>query len=172
MISELASPAGLLLSAIFAYAGFSKLRNPRSTKAAMSAFGLPPAISRLLGPIEVAVAVLLLVRPNVAALLAALLLVGFSGVVVRSIQRRLPVRCGCFGGSDDRPVGIDTLVRNGLLLAACALVFAGLSRFHLPTIPSFLVALGGAVMAALVLALLRVRIDTGSVFAQRLAGQP
>lgn len=167
MLTELASPAALVVAAIFLIAAAAKLRSPGSTRRAVAAFGLPPFVASLLGPVEVMTAAALLFFPRVGAVLAVMALVSFTTIVVRSIRRGLSVRCGCFGASDDRPVGIDTVVRNLLLLVLTGPALA-ITRVERPTLPAMIVVGAGTISAMIAIALVRLGQDVGTIFVQRL----
>src|SRR5689334_3162911 len=112
------------LSAVFAVSAWSKLRTPsaRHTFARTTA-DLGGVASRWVAPVatvvvgaEAATALALLLpwtRPA-AFVAAALLLVGFTVVIVRAIRGRRAVACACFGASAT-PVNASHVVRNGLL---------------------------------------------------------
>jgi Methylamine utilisation protein MauE len=168
VIAELAPPAAFAVAVVFAWAAISKLRNPASTDAAVAAFGLPNVVSPLLVPAEFAVASALILRPVLGAVFAVCLLGGFCVVVVRAIRTDTPVQCGCFGGSDDRVIGVDSLLRNLGLIALASAVVAGPNRFYRPSAVGSLVVCGGFAIGTLSLALLRVRMDVGSLFSQQL----
>src|SRR5258708_39706761 len=83
---------------------------------------------------EVIVAVLLIVPRTVrlGALLAALLLVGFSGFALYYVYvlHGDPLECGCFGGIIGSQLGLKTALRNLGLLIPALIVFFGASRIR------------------------------------------
>jgi methylamine utilization protein MauE len=92
--------------------------------------------------------------PRIAGiLLAALLLLLFSGALLSVIARGLPIPCSCFGAHDDHLVSPLDLVRNiGLLVcSALALVpaFISPSLIHSPVSVSLLTALGAATFVSI-----------------------
>lgn len=136
----------------------------------MAAFGLPTVVSALLAPVEIATGLMLLVTPRIGAALAAGLLVLFSVVVIRSLRRGTAVRCGCFGGTDQRPVGIDTVIRNLFLFVLSLVAGTTSGTLSRPTLPAMVAVGSGAIAAMLIVALVRLGDDVGSVFGQRLHG--
>ena len=78
---------------------------------------------------EVIVAGLLLVPRTVrlGALLAALLLIGFSGFALYYVYvlHGDPLECGCFGGIIGSQLGLKTALRNLVLLVPALIVFFG-----------------------------------------------
>jgi hypothetical protein len=81
---------------------------------------------------EVVAAVLLLVPRTVrlGALLAALLLIGFSGFALYYVYvlHGEPLECGCFGGIIGSQLGLKTALRNLVLLVPAVIVFFGARR--------------------------------------------
>ncbi|MCW6005689.1 redoxin family protein [Micromonospora sp. CPCC 205371] len=127
----------ILLGAVLICAAAGKLRH----RAAFAAFavsvrrhvGVP---RRLAGPAAAGVvaaelgvggALLSGLAPAMAFLAAAVLLLPFTAVLVRSVRRRLAVPCNCFGRTGD-PVAGRHVARNGVLLAAAAIGGAGARR--------------------------------------------
>ena len=78
---------------------------------------------------EVIVAGLLVVRRTVrlGALMAALLLIGFSGFALYYVYilHGEPLECGCFGGIIGSQLGLKTALRNLVLLVPAVIVFFG-----------------------------------------------
>src|SRR6266850_1463216 len=85
---------------------------------------------------EVIVAGLLIVPRTVrlGALLAAFLLVGFSGFALYYVYvlHGEPLECGCFGGIIGSQLGLKTALRNLVLLVPAVIVFFGARRVKQP----------------------------------------
>ena len=83
---------------------------------------------------EIVTAVLLLVPRTVrlGALLAALLLIGFSGFALYYVYvlHGEPLECGCFGGIIGSQLGLKTALRNLVLLAPAVIVLFGARRIR------------------------------------------
>ena len=79
--------------------------------------------------IEIIIAILLLVPRTVriGAICAAALLVGFAGYAIYYVHvlEGEPLECGCFGGIIASQLGVQTALRNLLLLIPAILVFVG-----------------------------------------------
>lgn len=94
----------------------------------MKDFGVPPrlagTVAVVLPLVEIVLAGLLLVSSwaKGAAWGALGLLVVFSAAVAGNLLRGRQPLCHCFGQIHSRPVGVATLVRNGLLGALAAVV--------------------------------------------------
>jgi hypothetical protein len=85
---------------------------------------------------EVIVAGLLIVprTVRVGGLMAALLLVGFSGFALYYVYvlHGEPLECGCFGGIIGSQLGLKTALRNLALLGPAVIVFFGARRRSSP----------------------------------------
>ena len=127
--------ARLVLAAVFAVAGFSKLADRAGTRQGIADFGVPQLLARpaaLLLPLaELAVAAALL--PAATAwwgALGALVLLGlFVAGIAGNLARGRRPDCHCFGQIYSRPIGRGTLIRNGgLALIAAFVAVQGPSR--------------------------------------------
>jgi hypothetical protein len=85
---------------------------------------------------EIIAAVLLLVPRTVrwGALMAALMLIGFSGFALYYVYvlHGDPLECGCFGGIIGSQLGLKTALRNLVLLVPALIVFFGARRKREP----------------------------------------
>ena len=156
--------AGAALAAVFAWAAVSKAMRARRWRRALTAYGLPPALERTATwavPVAESIVPVLIVAglPRAAAVWSGVLLVLFSGALVRA-GRRVGVRvpCGCLGGRGDLDVNV-ALARNGALLLLAVFVFGHASdspSIAWPGSPSaadvlpLLLALGALIASALV----------------------
>lgn len=162
-MSDIGSGAALLLAGVFAVAGIAKLRRRAATAATFRALRLPAAGPAAVAvPVaELAVAGLLLALPAVGAALALAALIAFIGVLATALRRDEPVSCGCFGSAGDDPVTAADLVRNALLVAAAAVAMTAGTR-GLPSLPAAVAVSAAAVIGLVVVALVRVRLATGT----------
>jgi hypothetical protein len=82
--------------------------------------------------LEVIAAILLIVRRTMrlGALLAAVLLIGFSAFALYYVYalHGEPLECGCFGGIIGSQLGLKTALRNLILLIPAVIVFFGAPR--------------------------------------------
>jgi peroxiredoxin/uncharacterized membrane protein YphA (DoxX/SURF4 family) len=116
----------LILAAVFALAGVTKLADLARSRQAMRVFGVPERLASPLGVglpfAELAIAVLLLpVTTAWWGALGALLLLGafIAGIAWNMARGRSP-ECHCFGQVHSEPIGKPTLVRNGVLALLAA----------------------------------------------------
>jgi hypothetical protein len=117
------------LAMLLANAGVHKLRNRVRFTAQLGAYRLLPTalvapIARLLGPLELALAVALLAPATRAAagFASTLLLLGYALAMGINLARgRADIDCGC--GDVPQPLSSGLLIRNGVL-AVAALILA------------------------------------------------
>jgi uncharacterized membrane protein YphA (DoxX/SURF4 family)/thioredoxin-related protein len=118
----------LVLAAIFVFAGVSKIVDRPGTIRSMAAFGLPSSlaspVAAVLPLVEIVCAIALL--PAASARWGALGTLGLLAIFVVAIAVNLAggraPDCHCFGQLHSAPIGIHTLVRNGLLAGIAALI--------------------------------------------------
>lgn len=161
--------AALVLAAVFAWAGISKLGSRARTARTFRALGLPAAgtLALAVPAVELALAVGLVLAPGWAAAGALALLAAFTVFLARAVRAGVEVGCGCFGSSGGDPVSTVELVRNGFLAVAAVLALATPWPV-VPDLPAVLVAGLGVAIAALALALAEVKRDVGHVWAMEL----
>lgn len=120
--------ARLILAAVFAVSGISKLFDLSGSQAAMRSFGVPDRFTRAGGialPIaELVIAVLLIPATSArwGALLALSLLAVFIGGISYSLSRGRKFDCHCFGQLTTSEIGPSTLIRNAVLAVLAAFV--------------------------------------------------
>ena len=119
--------AAWLLTAVFAIAATTKLRDPLSTRRSLSDFGLPNPrlLARILPATEVATALLLVVDPRLGGQCAVALLAAFTTLIVGRLMTGHHDACGCFGTWSRRPLSWRALARNGLLIALSVIAALG-----------------------------------------------
>ena len=135
----------LILAAVFAWSGLSKMADPDAAVRAVRAYQLlPEGLVKLfawgLPFVELAVAVLLLtgIATRVTAVVASGLLLMFMFSIASAWARGLQIDCGCFGGGGpahaDAAKYVSELARDfGLLVLAAWLVWRPASRLALTT---------------------------------------
>jgi peroxiredoxin len=120
--------ARLILAAVFAVSGISKLFDLSGSQAAMRSFGVPERFTRAGGialPIAELVIAGLLVPAATArwgALLALILLAVFIAGISYSLFRGHKFDCHCFGQLTTSEIGPPTLIRNAVLAVLAAFV--------------------------------------------------
>ena len=90
----------------------------------------PATIAIILAEIVAAVLLLWPGTVRIGALLAGLLLVGFSGFALYYVYvlHGEPLECGCFGGIIASQLGVKTALRNLALLVPVVIVLVGYRR--------------------------------------------
>jgi uncharacterized membrane protein YphA (DoxX/SURF4 family) len=159
-----------VLACVFIWAGGSKLTHEDRAADAFRVMGLPAPmiISRAVGLLELAVALLLLTEPFLGGLIALFVLLAFTLALRRAIRSGLNARCGCFGTARHKPVSWVEIVRNGLLAILAA--GATIARSPVaPSLPEVVLVTSAVVSGALILALCDLRRDAGAVWNNRLA---
>ena len=148
--------ARVVLALVFFAAGAAKLADRAGSRRALIDFGVPASLAsplgRLLPPVELAVAVVLIPAATAwwGALGAmALLLVFVAGIGLNLARGRKP-ECRCFGQLHSAPAGWKTLARNGTLLAGAGFVVWQGRDGAGPGVLSWVGHLSVAQMAALV----------------------
>jgi uncharacterized membrane protein YphA (DoxX/SURF4 family) len=119
----------ILLGGLFIFAGYLKVADPQAFAFSVMAFQIIPQqaghlshfIAFALPWTELLIGVLLVlgIWSRAAALLLAVLLVGFIGGIVSILARNMSISCGCFGDFEfpcKSPIGTCHIVRNSLLL--------------------------------------------------------
>ncbi|MGH1503304.1 MAG: MauE/DoxX family redox-associated membrane protein [Acidimicrobiales bacterium] len=171
-LAGLGTVAAVGLAAMFLWSATSKLRDLPGTAQAFGRIGLPrpTALAPVVVAAEFAVAFALLAAPVVGAIAAVGLLVAFTGTLIGMIRSGRALSCGCFGADHDEPVGLADVARNvGLLVAA--LLPATTGGMTMPALADLVAASAAVVTAAVVVQLLRVRQQVGTVFGTQLAGE-
>ncbi|MEU8884930.1 MauE/DoxX family redox-associated membrane protein [Streptomyces hydrogenans] len=105
---SLPSFARLLLSAVWWWAGWTKLRDPEGSVQAVRAFRVLPevwveTVAYGVPALEIGLALLLLfgVGGRLGAVVSAVVLAVFVAALVQAWARGLSVDCGCFGGGGE-----------------------------------------------------------------------
>jgi hypothetical protein len=142
--------------------GVLKLVDPEPTTGAMRGAHLPSSntVSRLLGVIEIAVAVTGLVSAGVWILAAAGLYAAFTVFTAVALITRLPLQsCGCFGRDDTPPTAIHVTF-NAIVAGSLVFLYftgAGPIDWALP-IAELILYLGFSVMGVYATYLLLTRL--------------
>jgi uncharacterized membrane protein YphA (DoxX/SURF4 family) len=121
-----------VVAAVFLTAALPKIGDPTTFATDIDNYRMLP--DALIGPFAVGVpllealiglALVTGVYARGAAVLASGLLVAFAIAMVQAIVRGIDLDCGCFGHVVETRVGWLSVMRNVLLLVACAVVIAG-----------------------------------------------
>ncbi len=120
----------IVLAATFSLAGLAKLLDASAAPRLSEYAGLPERVRpvvRAVPVVELAAAAGLLVArtSRLAAAIAAVMLIGFTALILRRIAARDHSSCGCFGHLEVALLERHPLVRNAVLFAASLFVLAG-----------------------------------------------
>lgn len=125
---------GLAVSAIslvlLGASGIAKIFDPAPTSGALEAARLPSSetVSRSIGFIELAIAIVGLTWGGIALGAAALLYAAFTLFTLAAIRGRIPLQsCGCFGREDTPPSVIHVVYNAVALIALTSLAVSGSS---------------------------------------------
>ncbi len=166
------STAAVLLAVIFVWAAGAKLVGRRDVVDDIAAMGLPvPPVT--LGAVigaELNTAVLLVARPTVGAVVALLLLSGFSLFLLTIIRSGRQVHCGCFGANHREPISQVEIVRNAALGILALLALGG--SWNAPiSLPAVMVVSLVSVCLLVIVNLAALARTSGSLFRIELAGE-
>lgn len=121
---------GIVVSLVLIVAGMSKLRDTERTAKMLVEFGfvrsMSHAAARILPVVEIAAGVALLWPPiaAVGALLALLLLGGFTLAIIYALLQGRHPQCSCFGQAQSVPISWTTALRNSVLTMGAAVLVA------------------------------------------------
>jgi thiol-disulfide isomerase/thioredoxin len=171
VIAALGLAARVVLFAVFALAGVTKLADRAGTARAAAAFGAP---RRLAGPLAIAIpvaelAVAALVLPAATAVAGAAgavaLLAAFSSAIAITLAQGRSIDCHCFGSARSAPISAKTLARNAGLAAVAAIAFAASLAVSPLSAVAWIGRLEGAVLVAVAATTLAVAILVGASLA-------
>jgi thiol-disulfide isomerase/thioredoxin len=163
--------ARVVLAAVFALAGATKLADRAGTEEAAVRFGAPrraaAPLAVALSVAELAVAGLLLPASTavVGAVGALALLVALSTAIAVSLARGRAVDCHCFGSVHSAPTSAKTLARNAGLTAVAAVALAGSLAASPLSAVAWIARLQGAELVAIGASAVAVAILVGATFA-------
>jgi Methylamine utilisation protein MauE len=151
--ASIALASRLVLATVLSTSAGAKLRSRAEVRRQLDAIAgdrVAAAVSPWLPAIELGVAVALVAWWSpVPGIVALILLVVFTGALVRAHARNVP--CACFGaGAGEAAPGVAAIVRNGVLAALAALAIGDPGGASVVATVGF-VALFGVVAAGAVL---------------------
>lgn len=116
--------AAWLLAVVFVVAAVSKAIDRRATAQEFAALRIrrPDLVVMALIPLELGVAVALLLAPAVGAMMAFALLAAMTTVLLDVVRSGREATCRCFGALSSRPISPLTVARNGVLLVLAGVV--------------------------------------------------
>lgn len=115
--------ASIVLGIVFLVAGGSKLAAGRSWPVQARDLGTPAWMIPILPWLELAVGAALVVQlvEPIPAVVALLLLVGFTAAIAVRLAAGERPACACFGAWSAKPIGAGHLARNAALIAVALL---------------------------------------------------
>ena len=120
--------ASVLLGAVFVVASVTKFAAPRQWRAQASDLGVARNVAVAVPYVEAVIGALLIaqIARRPVAVVAAVLLAGFTTVLVVRLRQGRHPPCACFGAWSSKPIGYSNVARN-----ACFLVLAAVIAFDL-----------------------------------------
>jgi uncharacterized membrane protein YphA (DoxX/SURF4 family) len=117
-VDVVARLAAVLLGAVFVVAAVAKIVAGTTWIAQARELGAPTPVATALPGVELVLGALLVagIAAPVPAVLAAVLLLGFSVAIARQLVDGRHPPCACFGAWSQRPLGEGHLLRNAALI--------------------------------------------------------
>ena len=119
--------ASVILGGVMCIAGGSKVAMGKRWPVEAQALGAPKAIAPIVPWIEIALGALLIVqtKPEVVGALSLALLVTFTMLIMRQLQKGHRPVCACFGSWSSKPLSGNHVARNvGFIALALIAIFA------------------------------------------------
>ena len=156
--SGLGYTAAVVVAAVFAVAGVTKLRDLGATARDFDRLGIPRAevFARMVPLAELSVTVLLLVVPPAGAIAALVTVAFFTTFLAGRLRAGVSAPCACFGASSRAPLSGLEIARNLGLLALGGLALAT-DRPVMPKVLDLVVVGGATAIGAGLLSVLRRR---------------
>ena len=111
--------ASVILGAVMCVAGGSKIAMGNRWPVEAQALGAPKAIAPIVPWCEIALGALLIVqlKPEVIGALSLALLVAFTLLIMRQLQKGERPVCACFGSWSSKPLSWNHVARNAGFIA-------------------------------------------------------
>ena len=119
--------ASIILGGVMCVAGGSKIAMGKRWPVEAQALGAPKSIAPIVPWFEIALGALLIVqlKPEVVGALSVALLVAFTLLIMRQLQKGERPVCACFGSWSSKPLGWQHVARNmGFVALALIAIFA------------------------------------------------
>ena len=119
--------ASVILGGVMCIAGGSKVAMGKRWPVEAESLGAPKAIAPIVPWVEIALGALLIVqlKPEVVGSLSLVLLVTFTLLIVRQLQKGHRPVCACFGSWSSKPLSGKHVARNvGFIALALITIFA------------------------------------------------
>jgi len=119
--------ASVILGGVMCVAGGSKIAMGDRWPVEAQALGAPKLIAPIVPWIEIALGALLIVqlKPEIVGALSVALLVAFTLLIMRQLQKGERPVCACFGSWSSKPLSWNHVARNaGFIALAAITIFA------------------------------------------------
>ena len=119
--------ASIILGGVMCVAGGSKIAMGDRWPVEAQALGAPKSIAPIVPWFEIALGALLIVqlKPEVVGALSVALLVAFTLLIMRQLQKGERPVCACFGSWSSKPLSWNHVARNaGFIALAAITIFA------------------------------------------------
>jgi len=115
--------ASIILGGVMCVAGGSKIAMGDRWPVEAQALGAPKLIAPIVPWIEIALGALLIVqlKPEVVGALSVALLVAFTLLIMRQLQKGERPVCACFGSWSSKPLSWNHVARNAGFIALAAI---------------------------------------------------
>ena len=115
--------ASIILGGVMCVAGGSKIAMGDRWPVEAQALGAPKLIAPIVPWIEIALGALLIVqlKPEVVGALSVALLVAFTLLIMRQLQKGERPVCACFGSWSSKPLNWNHVARNAGFIALAAI---------------------------------------------------
>jgi len=119
--------ASIILGGVMCVAGGSKIAMGDRWPVEAQALGAPKSIAPIVPWFEIALGALLIVqlKPEIVGALSVALLVAFTLLIMRQLQKGERPVCACFGSWSSKPLSWNHVARNaGFIALAAITIFA------------------------------------------------
>jgi uncharacterized membrane protein YphA (DoxX/SURF4 family) len=115
--------ASIILGGVMCFAGGSKIAMGDRWPVEAQALGAPKLIAPIVPWIEIALGALLIVqlKPEIVGALSVALLVAFTLLIMRQLQKGERPVCACFGSWSSKPLNWNHVARNAGFIALAAI---------------------------------------------------
>ena len=115
--------ASIILGGVMCVAGGSKIAMGDRWPVEAQALGAPKLIAPIVPWIEIALGALLIVqlKPEIVVALSVALLVAFTLLIMRQLQKGERPVCACFGSWSSKPLNWNHVARNAGFIALAAI---------------------------------------------------
>ncbi len=169
-LGPLSSVAAASVALVFTVAAVAKIRRPATAELRRLGLPAPHLLAAALPAGELLLVALIVASPRMGSAAAMVVLAVFTRVLIRAVADGLDLSCGCFGSAGNRPVTWATVGRNGVLVTLATLGTIG-SGWTAPDPAAVAVVVGVAVIGAVTVQMIDLRLSMGRLWSVELAGE-